>query len=463
MLDHEFHIPSDSCASVISVICPKLESRRDEKETTRSLDELTELLRTLGIATLDRCVQNRKTLEAGTILGTGKLESIAEMARQKGINLLVFDLELTAGQIKNIKDITQMAVVDRCHVILEIFAKHAQTREAKIQIEISRLKYVLPRLAGFWGHFSRQKGGIGIRGGEGEQQIELDRRLVRKRIEHYKEELKRIVKSRIQQRKKRQKTASLTAALVGYTNAGKSSLMNRLCRVNVIEEDKLFATLDTTYRTLNPDTRPKMILIDTVGFISNLPNTLVEGFKTTLESAIEADLLLIVCDISDPYYQKHLEVTQQLLIELNIANKEQFIIFNKKDRLKDPVKAKIIKRSYPNSFLVSSLDEQDMKDLRDYLIEFFLQKQKHYDLFIPYQEGPLHASITSKANIIASHNHETGIFYRIRVPDFIFNTLNIQRYILGPESPLPEEIKKFHFDNKELLQPPSKSQQFPNR
>lgn len=224
----------------------------------------------------------------------------------------------------------------------------------------------------------------------------------------------------------------MTAALVGYTNAGKSSLMNRLCRVNVLEENKLFATLDSTFRTLNPDSKPPMIMIDTVGFISNLPNTLIQGFKTTLESALEADLLLIVCDISDPNYQKHLRVTQEVLKELKIEDKQQIIVFNKKDLLNDPVRARIIMRNFPHSFLVSSYDEDDMKNLREYVISYFLSKQDHYDLFIPYEAGEAHSRIRANANIINTVSHEQGIFYRIRIPDFIFQQLGLNNYILAP-------------------------------
>jgi GTP-binding protein HflX len=234
--------------------------------------------------------------------------------------------------------------------------------------------------------------------------------------------------------------SSVTAALVGYTNAGKSSLMNRLCRVNILEEDKLFATLDSTYRILNPDTKPNMILIDTVGFISNLPNTLLEGFKTTLESAIEADLIIIVVDISDPHYQKHLEVTKNILNELGITNKEQMIVFNKKDQLQDVFKQKIILRSHPNSFLVSSFDKKDMKDLRSFILNHFLDKQNHYDLFVPYEEGNVHSTIMSKSNIIKSYPHEKGIFYRIKIPQFIFKTLGVEHFILSPTDPMRKEF-----------------------
>lgn len=439
MLDNEFHIAHDAKASLVSIICPKFEEHKSEIETGRSLTELRELMRTLGIPAGYQYVQTRNSLDPATILGSGKLKEIATKAKDEGSSLLVFDFELTASQIRNIRKITGLSVVDRVHVILEIFAKHARTRDAKIQIEISRLQYVLPRLSGFWTHLGRQRGGVGVKGGEGEKQIELDRRIIRQRIEFYKKELKLIAKSREQQKKKRQNMA-VTAALVGYTNAGKSSLMNRLCQVAIKEENKLFATLDSTFRTLNPDTHPPMILIDTVGFISNLPNTLIDGFKTTLESALEADLLIIVCDISDPNYKKQLKVTEEVLKELEVGEKEKIIVFNKKDLLNDPIKSKIIKRIHPNSFVVSSFNDDDMRNLRKEVINYFLEKQDQYDLFVPYDEGAAHSSVASKTNIIKTSNHEKGIFYRVRVPDFIFNQLGLHEFVLKPEE--SENIQK---------------------
>jgi GTP-binding protein HflX len=427
----EFKMPLGQKASLVSIVCDKFESHSTVLETNNSLRELRELLRTLGINAGEEYVQNRKQIDPATMLGEGKLQEIADAARDEGSSLLVFDFELTASQVRNIKEITKLEVVDRNTVILEIFAHHARTKEAKIQIEISRLKYLLPRLTSMWGHFSKQRAAGAALGGEGEQQLELDRRMVRERIEFFKKQLDEVQKSREQQRKKRQNQA-VTAALVGYTNAGKSSLMNRLCRVNVLEENKLFATLDSTFRTLNPDSKPPMIMIDTVGFISNLPNTLIQGFKTTLESALEADLLLIVCDISDPNYQKHLRVTQEVLRELKIEDKNQIVVFNKKDLLNDPVRARIIMRNYPNSFLVSSYDEEDMKNLRNHVIDYFLSKQDHYDLFIPYEAGEAHSRIRGNANILNTVSHEQGIFYRIRIPDFIFQQLGLNNYVLAP-------------------------------
>lgn len=440
MLDNEFYISLNSKAAIVSIVCPNFEEHSNEHETNRSLNELSELLRTLGIENKGRYVQNKKKVEAATILGKGKLSEIAQDAKKRGADLLVFDFELTAGQIKNIKKLTGLSVVDRVHIILEIFARHARTRDAKIQIEISRLQYLLPRLTGLWDHLSRQRGGVGVKGGEGEKQIELDRRIVRERIETLKKELSELEKSRIQQKKRRQNTA-ITAALVGYTNAGKSSLMNRLCRVDILEENKLFATLDSTYRMLNPDTHPPMILIDTVGFISNLPNTLIDGFKTTLESALEADLLIIVCDISDPHYKKQLEVTNGVLKELGLEDKDRLIVFNKKDLLKDKIEQKLITRSSPKNFLVSSFDPEDVKNLREYIINYFLEKQNKIELFVPYKDGDIHAKISGKTNILSSILHEDGIFYQIRVPEFIFNPLGLKKYILAPNdfSPFQNE------------------------
>ncbi|MGZ3809696.1 MAG: GTPase HflX, partial [Bacteriovorax sp.] len=346
MMDNEFNIDQTYQATLVSLVSPNFPDHTTQAESERSMIELRELLRTLGLKTGTSHIQNKKEIDPATILGSGKLKEIAEIAEAEGSKLLVFDFELTARQIANIRKLTGLSVVDRVHVILEIFAKHARTKEAKIQIEIARLQYLLPRLAGFWTHLNRQRGGVGVLGGEGEKQIELDRRIIREKIEFYKAELVQLEKQRVV-RKKRRENQAVTAALVGYTNAGKSSIMNRLCRVDILEENKLFATLDSTYRMLNPDTKPPMIMIDTVGFISNLPNTLIDGFKTTLESALEADLLIIVCDISDPHYEKQLEVTNEVLKELDVEGKERLIVFNKKDQLHDDLLKKIILRKYP--------------------------------------------------------------------------------------------------------------------
>jgi len=450
MHDNDFKIGFNSKATLVSVISPAIEGHNNENESKRSLTELHELLRTLGIKSQSEFIQKRTHIEAGTVLGTGKLLEIAEVARNEDSDILVFDFELSASQVRNIRELTGMTAFDRCHIILEIFASHAKTRDAKIQIEISRLQYLLPRLTGLWTHFSRQRGGVGVQGGEGEKQIELDRRMIQEKIEFLKKELDSVMKSRHEQ-KKRRKDRAVIAALVGYTNAGKSSLMNRLCKVSVLEENKLFATLDPTHRTLNPDTHPPMILIDTVGFLSNLPNTLIEGFKTTLESAMDADLLIVVCDISDPNYKKHLEVTHKVLGELGIDEKDQMIVFNKKDLLQDPFVAKLAQRTHPGSFVISSFDENDVINLRRHIAQYFLKKQTSYDLFVPYSEGRVHSTILKNSNVINSSHHETGTFYRIKTPEAIFNQLGIHQFILSPQHPRFKDWEELLAMNKSSI------------
>ena len=431
MNNDDFNFSLEQKATMVSIVCDSFEHHRDVEQTENSLAELKELLRTLGLETGGKHYQKRSKVDPATMLGVGKLEEIAEEARREGASLLVFDFELTASQMRNIKKVTEMDVIDRCMVILEIFAHHARTSEAKIQIEIARLSYMLPRLQTLWTHFSKQKGGIGMKG-EGEQQLELDRRIINDKIAQYKKQLKEVAKSRTEQRKNREGKV-VTAALVGYTNAGKSTLMNKLCKVNVLAENKLFATLDSTYRTLNPDSKPPMVLIDTVGFIQNLPNTLVEGFRTTLESALEADLLILVCDLSDPNYKKHLDVTEEVLNELKIEQKDRIIVFTKKDQIQDMFLPKIAMRNFKASFIVNALDDDDITNLREYIVEYFLEKQDQYDLFIPYQDGAAHSKLIANSNILIQKNHEQGIYYRIRIPDFIFGKLALKNFILAPE------------------------------
>ncbi len=418
-------------AFAVTVVSEKFDGHETIQESQRSLLELKELLRTLEVDCIGDATQNKKKIESATILGRGKLEEIANEAKSENADFLVFDFELTASQMRNISKITGFKVFDRCQVILQIFSLHARSNEARIQIEISKLKYLLPRLTSLWTHFSKQKGGIGLKG-EGEQQLELDRRIVRKKILAYEKQLKGLKVSRKERRKKRE-NSTLTAALVGYTNAGKSSILNRLCKVDTISENKLFATVDSTFRTLTPDTKPPLILIDTVGFLSNLPNTLIEGFKTTLESIDEADLLLIVVDISDPHLEKHIETTNQVLDELDLGKKERIYIFNKKDQAENLLKAKVKIRKYPNSHIISAMDDSDVLNLRKEIIDYFLDKQIHQDLFVPYAKGNVHSKIEKFTNIEKRTNHENGIYYRIRTPDHLFQKIGIKDFALSPE------------------------------
>jgi GTPase len=431
MFDQDYQIQKKDKVVLVSVTCPTLDKLNTSSKSQTSINELKDLINTLDLEYAGDFIQNRNHLDAGSIVGTGKLEEVKQFAKNNDVSLLIFDLELTAGQIRKIKKITGLDVIDRCHVILEIFARHARTRESKIQIEISRLEYLLPRLSGYWTHLSRQRGGVGVRGGEGEQQIELDRRIIRNRISQLKVELKEVINSKEQQGKKR-KNRVLSAALIGYTNVGKSSLMNRLCHGNVLEENKLFATLDSTFRTLSPNTKPPLVLIDTVGFLNNLPNTLIDGFRTTLDSAQEADLLIIVCDVSNPEWEEQLKVTFDVMDTLKINEKEKVIVFNKTDLVEDEISLKIIKRRHQNSFLVSAYSNDDMQGLKKSIINKILERLDHFDVFIPYEHGHLHSNILKQTNILKTTNHDNGIFYRIRTPEFVFNQLGVNKYLLGP-------------------------------
>lgn len=426
----DLELRSDLNIATVSIVSPQFEGHKTEEESQYSLNELSELCRTLGLNKLGEFMQKRNSIDPATVLGKGKLEEIAASVKAHNLDLLIFDFELTASQMRNIKKVTGIDVMDRVNVILEIFAKHARTNDAKIQIEISKLEYLLPRLSSLWTHFTRQKGGIGLKG-EGEQQLELDRRMVRSRIQFLKGQLETIKKSRKEQKKRREKQA-ITAALVGYTNAGKSSLMNRLCKVDVLSEDKLFATLDSTFRMLNPDTQPPMVLIDTVGFIQNLPSTLINGFKTTLESALEADLLIHVVDISDDNYEHHMEVTNEVLGDLGLGDKKKIIVFNKRDLNPDILKEKIALKKYSDSFVVSSLYEKDITNLREFIVEYFLKQQNTYELFVPYGDGAGHSIVSSKTNVLSTSNLEEGIFYKVRIPEFIYESLHLFKYQTAP-------------------------------
>ncbi len=297
-----------------------------------SLDELEELVLTADGEPVIRVVQKRPSYDKATCIGSGRLEEIAELCKTHEIDRVVFDCELTATQIRNIEDVCGVFTIDRTMLILDIFAAHAKTHEGRLQVEIAQNKYRLPRLAGMGLDLSRLGGGIGTRG-PGETKLETDKRHIRARIAALTEELREIEKRRDLMRKRRKKDGVLTAAIVGYTNAGKSTLLNALTEAGVLSEDKLFATLETTSRSIElPDGRSVM-LIDTVGFISRLPHHLVEAFKSTLEEATQADVIIHVVDASNPSCEEQAAVTRKLLSELGCDGIPVVTVFNKCDKI----------------------------------------------------------------------------------------------------------------------------------
>ncbi|MBR5808634.1 MAG: GTPase HflX, partial [Clostridia bacterium] len=300
--------------------------------TEESMDELEELVKTAGGEVLCRVIQNKSDLEAGTYMGEGKLLEIKEAVDSMEIDVVVFDDELSPIQLRNITDFLGVRVIDRTILILDIFAMRAKSGEGKLQVELAQLKYRLPRLRGLGAQMSRTGGGIGTRG-PGETKLESDRRHISRRISALEEEIRELSKHRELLRSRRKKDGTITACLVGYTNAGKSSLLNKLTDAGVLAENKLFATLDTTSRGLVLEDNRKIILIDTVGFIRKLPHHLVEAFKSTLEETVTADFLIHVVDISNPQYENHITVVNSVLSDIGASGKPEILVYNKTDLL----------------------------------------------------------------------------------------------------------------------------------
>jgi len=306
--------------------------RTDRRQVEDYLDELELLADTAGAEVLERVLQVRDRIDSAFMIGRGKVDELARMAKYLDADLIIFDDDLTPAQAKNIEELCGIKIIDRSGLILDIFAKHARTREARTQVELAQLKYQLPRLTRQWRHLSRQVGGIGVRG-PGETQLETDRRLIRKRIAVLESELEKISSQRTIRRKNRQE--SFKVALVGYTNVGKSTLLNALTKADVLVQDRLFATLDATVRSLELANHLQVLLIDTVGFLRKLPQHLVASFKSTLEEAAAADLLLHLIDISHPACEEQIRVVDGVLAELKLDDRPIIRVFNKIDRLPD--------------------------------------------------------------------------------------------------------------------------------
>jgi GTP-binding protein HflX len=358
----------------------------EDDTLAEDLAELTQLLGTLKIQVGGRVVQKRQKVTPRFFVGEGKVDEIKLLAEQLGSNLVIFDRTLSGPQVRNLEESTGCEVQDRTGVILEIFARHARTTQAKTQVEIARLEYMMPRMTGAWSHLERQRGG-GVQRGMGEKQIEVDRRLARERMSRLRRQLEGIQKDRQNQRKAR--LSELKVALVGYTNSGKTSIMSAVTRANVQAEDVLFATLDASVRTLDPSTRPKILLSDTVGFIRNLPHSLVESFKSTLDEVLEADLLLHVVDASHPNFRAQMQTTSDVLREIGAGEIPQLMVFNKLDKVADPVLPKILKAAYKNSEFVSALREDDMVRLRRYIIKYFEENLVRATIEVPADDQAL--------------------------------------------------------------------------
>jgi GTP-binding protein HflX len=393
-----------------------------------SLNELDRLLDTLGVVTGHRTIAPIRKIMAGTYFGTGKLQEIKMLAdaHTPAIDVFIVDVELTPRQMQNIEKLLGRPVLDRAGVILEIFSRHAKSREAKTQVELAKLQYVLPRLAHLWNHFERQRGGGVGNKGMGETQIEVDRRLVKRRISVLRERLKEIEKERVVQRHSRDDI--LKVALVGYTNAGKSTLLNALTESKVLAEDKLFATLDATVRALNPDSHPPIVAIDTVGFISRIPTTLIASFRSTLEEIAEADLIIHVVDASSSQAREQYETTVEVLKELKCDEKEKMIVLNKCDLLLTPAQVNQARIAVPGAVRLSALDLDAVKRLRTQILDHFKTKMETWDLVIPYHEGKLQAQLQEFGSVNHTKYLEKGTFMQVKLDSGLARKLDVKRF-----------------------------------
>jgi GTP-binding protein HflX len=413
-----------------------------DSELRSSLKELTRLCETLGFEVVGEVTQKRGGLGAATLLGEGKLVELAAWTGGKGVvpkgppakkkatgegvdltaspaptgepraTVVVIDHELSPRQLRNIEGATSAAeVLDRTGVIIEIFHRHASSRPARLQVEIARLTYVAPRLRATGGG-ERQRGGIGLRGA-GESSLELDRRKIRDRISELKAELAAIDDESKTRRARRQEAPRVS--LVGYTNAGKSSLMRALTGSQVLVADKLFATLDTTVRALWPESRPRILVSDTVGFIKKLPHDLVASFRSTLDEALEASLLLHIVDAADPVFRAQIQVTREVLEEIGAGEVPWILVLNKIDKVAQTEREELLKE-FPAALLVSAKDPADVRRVRDVIIEAFEAKMTEVDLVVPYDAGSAIGEV-HKVHVISESYEGDGVHYRVRAPE----------------------------------------------
>jgi GTPase len=385
-------------------------SRRSVEE---SLDELTLLADTAGADVAERVTQDRDRIDPATFIGKGKVEELRAMMAEKGIPLVIFDDDLSPVQARNLERILGAKVLDRSGLILDIFASRAKSMEAKTQVELAQLQYLLPRLTRQWTHLSKQFGGIGTKG-PGETQIETDRRMARTRIGHLKEKLERIARQRVTQRKGRLK--HIRSSLVGYTNAGKSTLLNFLSGSDVFVENRLFATLDPTTRLVSLAPGIDILVTDTVGFIRKLPHDLVASFRSTLEEITEADILIHVIDVTTPALEDHVRVVNDTLQEIGVGDVPSLMVFNKIDLLHDRSALPLLASQYPGSVFISATRGINILGLRSQVLALLQSEFQEEVLTIPQDQQRLISHLHSVAEVTDKQYVDNDVILRVRVP-----------------------------------------------
>ena len=389
-------------------------------DTLESLDELEELAATAGAATVAKVVQNREAVHPGTYIGKGKIEEIRELLTALDANGVICDDELSPAQMNNLEQELECKVLDRTMVILDIFAGRARTREGKIQVELAQLRYRASRLVGLRASLSRLGGGIGTRG-PGEKKLEMDRRLIRERISQLKEELEQVKRHRELIRGRRDRQQTKVAAIVGYTNAGKSTLLNRLTDADVLSEDKLFATLDPTTRVLELPGGQQILLTDTVGFIRKLPHHLIEAFKSTLEEARYADILIHVVDASNPQMEQQMQVVYDTLRQLEVENKKIITLFNKQDLVESQEQLRDFKADYVLKTSVKM--GSGLEELKELLEEILLDGQILIERIFSYGEAGKIALIRQQGQLLEEEYRAEGLYVKAYVPRALYGGL----------------------------------------
>jgi GTPase len=402
---------------------------RDAAESESLLIELGELVKTLGIEVIESVLPRCREMHKKFLCGTGKAAEIAELARAHECDVIVIDNGLAPSQQREWEKLADLCVIDREEVILDIFAKRAHTKEARLQVELARMQYALPRLARMWGHLDRESAGSGggagggASRGMGEKQIEVDRRLANMSIDRCKRELEAVRKQRKTQRKERERFETPHAAIVGYTNAGKSSLLNILSGADVMAKDMLFATLDTTTRRIDlPDGQP-LLVTDTVGFVRNLPHRLVEAFKATLEEAVLADFLIHVLDATAPEIERFHDTTLEVLQELGAEDKEIITVLNKIDLVTDPEELAVIDRKFPGALHVSSITGFGLEPLLKACSEVLADRVRCKDYRIPQIRADLVGLLHREAKVLSTEYEGDDILVRAVVPPTIAGRL----------------------------------------
>lgn len=405
----------------VFLVGAEFRSRAEELPVAELLAELGELAATAGASVVGEAWQRLDGPNPATFIGGGKAEAIAGECKALAVDTVIFDDELSPAQARNLEELFGCKILDRTNLILDIFASRARTKEGKLQVELAQLKYLLPRLTGYWTHLSRQRGGIGMRGGEGESQLEVDRRKIGERIDKLERELDAVRRQRDTQRRGRRRHHWPLASLVGYTNAGKSTLFNSLTGAEVLQEDQLFATLDPTTRRLRLPSNQNVLLSDTVGFIRKLPHRLVEAFKATLEEVVEADLLLHVVDVTHAHAEQQIESVNTVLKEIGCDAKPTLLVFNKIDRLMDAASVNPWRARYEHSLALSARDGAGFEELFAEVGAALRPLRMLMDLAVPHAASDVIARLHQVGQVVEKDYEDTVARLKVRVPPHLVN------------------------------------------